>query len=246
MKKTKMPTAERRRRKRWLKKSLEGLRYDQARQLMREVFEEMELESPARNKREKVFYSGSEVETLKSFIPDVFAQVHTRQVMTMIIDLMNFTGVRIGAALKIKIADVNIPGRVIKIEKHKGKAQVLTLPDLFANQLQVYLNSLGKQVFLFEKQEGGFYTTRAIQANLKRLREYASEKSGKDFNFLTAHSIRHTFATETAPLMDVRLLAKQLNHSDSKTTEGVYIHQNPLLLQKALNAATLKRMQSEA
>jgi integrase/recombinase XerD len=247
LKKKTMPTAERRRRKNWIAKGLKDLRYDQAKALMREVFEEMELQPPHRQRRKKQYFPTADIRLIKSFMADVYRRPHTRLMMGTIIDVMLYTGARIGSVLALRPGDIDIKGKLIRFETAKGdKPYTAAMPDILADILANFLNIRRDADFLFEKESGGDYTVRAIQQNWDRLTAYTGEKTGRDFSGLTLHGIRHTFNTEMAPHMDIRLLAEQNNHSTMVTTEKSYIHQNFLLQQQQINEATLKRLQAEA
>jgi len=229
-----------------LRAALEGCTYDQAKHLMKTVFSELELTPPARRRRSRErYFPVEQVQKLMSLMSQVFKKRHTLLVMTLFFNLSRFVGMRISEALQIRVADVDLDSRIIRLRRVKGGAEHhMNIPAEFAAHLQLYISALPiKQAYLFEKPGGGPYSPRAIQRNIERLREFATAETGIDFSEFSPHCLRHSFATEAiAAGAPIQAIQNQLNHKSPATTTQNYVDGNPLLRQQAIDKAHITRI----
>lgn len=232
-----------------LKAALKGCTFEQARYLMKQVFADLDLHPPRRRQRiRERYYPAEQVQMLLNFMPDVFRKRHTLFVMQFFFNLSRFVGMRISEALQLQLSDIDLQSRVLNLQRVKGGAShQMNIPAEFAAHLKLYMSALpAKQVYLFEKQGGGAYSARAIQRNVARLREYATEKTGIDFSAFVPHSLRHSFATESvASGAPVTAVQQQLNHKSPVTTTQNYVDNNPLLRREALDKAHMSRINTQ-
>ena len=129
-------------------------------------------------------------------------------------------GLRISECINLKIKDIDSNRMQIRVEQSKGKKDRYTL--LSTKTLLIlrdYFKTYRPKEFLFEGQDGGYYSTRSIQ-NIFR---DAVEKT-KIKKKVSVHSLRHSFATHLLENgTNLRYIQSLLGHSNSKTTE-IYTH----------------------
>lgn len=129
-----------------------------------------------------------------------------------------FTGVRQGELLSLKVSDIRLNEKVLRVENGKGrKDRLIPLNTRLIGILQEYLEERQKR----EKMSIYFFTSLRFdkqmnQSIIKRL----FIRLQKDIGFkVHPHLLRHTFAT----LMlqgncDLYSLSNMVGHSDIKTT----------------------------
>lgn len=75
---------------------------------------------------------------------------------------------------------------------------------------------------LFLSERGG----RLCEEQIRRTLDAVCSSAGIPFN-VTPHLLRHTYATEMAPIIAPEALQHQLGHEHLSTTLGTYYHQDP-------------------
>lgn len=226
-----------------------GCTYDQVVTDIKAAKDQLGISPPKRKKRTEEHYIHADQFTfIISGISDAFRDAHFQSVIRMILHLLLSTGIRIGECLAIKLQDLNLQERMIVLEKTKGsKSRTVVFDQDLAQLMALYLQQLpAGQVFLFEKRKAGIadgqYTTRAIQAALKRLRERVGEQHGIDLSHVTPHAFRHTYATDMYHALPTTMLKGQLGHTSIATTERTYVEDNPILIRQALDAYRLTKI----
>lgn len=130
------------------------------------------------------------------------------------------SGLRIGEALNLKIADIDSNRMLINICKAKGKKDRSTIMgETTLNTLREYYKKYKPKDFLFEGQFGGKYSSASAGKILtKAIAKAKVPKRGG------LHSLRHSFATHLLESgTDLRYIQVLLGHNSSKTTE-IYTH----------------------
>jgi len=130
--------------------------------------------------------------------------------------LMYSTGIRCGELISLKVEDLNFERKVIVINNGKGnKSRIVSLPNKLKDLLVNYLRKVRPNIYLFEGQKGGPYSTTSVQKVVKK----AVLKAGIDKR-VTPHMLRHSFATHLHDSgIDIRNIQTLLGHSSTKTTE---------------------------
>lgn len=125
-------------------------------------------------------------------------------------------GLRLSEACRLRVMDIHIDRNEIFIHAAKGKKdRFTTLSDRMLVQLKLYLEEYKPDYWLFEGQTGGAYSTRSVQAILRR----AVKKSGVN-PMATVHTLRHSYATHLLEQgVSLRHIQELLGHNSSKTTE---------------------------
>lgn len=143
----------------------------------------------------------------------------------LILEMFYSTGIRLSELINIKISDIDIKNRTIKILGKGNKERYV----FFSKECFLYLNEyldesrphLNKKnsEYIFINKNGDKLTSAGIQYIINKI----LIESGLSIK-LTPHVLRHTFAThmlnEGADLMTVKEL---LGHSNISTT-GIYTH----------------------
>lgn len=143
-----------------------------------------------------------------------------------IFELLYATGVRCSELVAIKLIDININDRVIKV-LGKGRKERLVLFGTKAAQALTYYIGQERQKMLryqdnpalFLNCQGEKLTTRSVQRIFEMFRKLL-----KIDRKLTPHKIRHSFATHLLNEgTDLRIIQELLGHKTIATTE-IYTH----------------------
>lgn len=137
----------------------------------------------------------------------------------LIIPLAIFTGMRINEITNLQVQHIDLTSYQIKIVQGKGsKDRFILINYELASKIKSYIGDR-KAGFLFVKKNLTPYTKRALQKKIENtFKELSLDKK------LSAHSLRHTYATlllrRGMSLDRIQLL---LGHSKRATTE-IYAH----------------------
>lgn len=129
-----------------------------------------------------------------------------------------FTGVRQGELLNLKMSDIRLDEKVLRVENGKGgKDRLIPLNIRLINILEKYLSERQK----LQKMSIYFFTSLRLDQQMSQsVTKRLFIKLQKDMGFrVYPHLLRHTFAT----LMlqgncDLYSLSNMMGHSDIKTT----------------------------
>jgi len=124
-------------------------------------------------------------------------------------------GLRVGELIDLKINDIDSTRMVIHIKSGKGnKDRIVPLSEKILIMLREYYKEFAPINYLFEGQKGGKYTTSSFNKLLK-----AATKRAKINKHITAHTLRHSYATHLLEKgTDIRVIQKLLGHNSIKTT----------------------------
>ena len=156
-----------------------------------------------------------------------------RDVDRVLLLFLAYTGVRIGEAVALTVADWDAKARRVAITKtadnqsgvwgptKSGESRSVPVPKAVAEALEVVLNGRSSGP-LFPDTQGG-----QIQVHNWRARSFkrAVEKSGLEVDGLRPHSLRHTFASlAIASGVDVVTLQAVMGHAKPSITLDTYSH----------------------
>ncbi len=161
-------------------------------------------------------------------LPKVWSKEEVEKILISISNIKHKTllalvygsGMRIGEALKLKLADIDSKRMRIRVLGAKGKKDRYTL--LAISQLTLlrdYYKEYKPNNYLFGGQLGGQYSATSAGNTLKAAikRSHVPKRGG-------LHSLRHSFATHLLESgTDLRYIQELLGHESSKTTE-IYTH----------------------
>lgn len=158
---------------------------------------------------------------------------------SVIIELMYACGLRASELCDIKINDIDIDARMIRVVgKGQKERQLFFYPSLqtklkdYINKTRIHLIQKERHDFLFVNHRGQALSVRGLQ--------YMLEKQGEKANLrmrLHPHILRHTFATH---LLDngasLRIVQTLLGHESISTTQ-IYTHVTMDRLKKTYDLA---------
>jgi site-specific recombinase XerD len=150
----------------------------------------------------------------------------------VILTLIYSAGLRIGEAVRLKVADIDSDRGLIHVRNAKGmKDRFTLLSEVMLPMLRDYYKEYRPEEYLFEGSPGRSHIAeRSVQNVFAR----AVKEAGisKD---VSVHSLRHSFATHLLEGgTDLRYIQELLGHSSSKTTE-IYTHVSKRVLGKIMS-----------
>lgn len=154
----------------------------------------------------------------------------------LIVVLLYSTGVRVSELVNLKLEDINLEERFIKISG-KGNKQRIVPFTLNAKEIMIeYLEKERKEkakednAYLLINKNGDKLTSRGVQLIISKL-----SKSLFGSSKIHPHSFRHTFATTLLNNgADLRVVQELLGHSSLSTTQ-IYTHVASKELQNTYN-----------
>lgn len=154
------------------------------------------------------------------------------------IHLLLETGIRVGELASVRVEDLSLPDRCLKI-RGKGNRQRLVY-FLSAPLYRSLDRFLSKRQGIATNSEQLFVTESGLDLTPPRVRASLQEiatTAGID-RHLTPHMLRHTCATQWLEAgLDIRYIQKLLGHQSISTTE-IYTHVSDHGLREALLRAT--------
>lgn len=153
----------------------------------------------------------------------------------LIIRFLAYTGCRIGEALSLQVADLDLDGRKARIRRtwtgdkdgrdvigtpKNGKPRTIAMPQFLTDMLRDYTKDLDSGDFVFRGKHGGPLYPRTWR---NRVFSYARSAAGMEDANITPHTLRHTYASiAIANGADVKTLQQQLGHATAAMTLDVY------------------------
>ena len=131
--------------------------------------------------------------------------------------LLLFTGLRRNEALALKVGDIDLQRRTLRVERTKnGKPLVLPLSSYLLTHLERVVEGRPRDADLFTTPSG-----KGFLAECYRQKKKIAEQSGVRFSL---HDLRRTFIT-IAERQDISMLAikRLVNHASSDVTAGYVV-----------------------
>jgi site-specific recombinase XerD len=185
----------------------------------------LKLIRPKLEKKLPIFLTIDEIFHLLENTPDASLKTQCPQRDKAILELLYATGVRCSELVNIKINDLDLQQKVIRVFGKGRKERIVLFGEKACNQLKKYLNFerifllKNSNSYLFLNQQGGQLTSRSVQRILEMFRSCLKiEKQ------ITPHKIRHSFATHLLNQgVDLRVVQELLGHKSLSSTER-YTH----------------------
>ena len=153
--------------------------------------------------------------------------------------LSMLTGMRIGEINALMIKDISLESNTININKTisrgpKGEAYVDNTPKTEAGKRTILISDNVKMLlqdylrvvddgYLFTTEKGGLITTNQVNMELSRLLKKHDIVDKTVSGKITAHSLRHTYATRCIEGgMSAKVLQTLLGHTDVRVTLNTY------------------------
>lgn len=136
-----------------------------------------------------------------------------------IIELLYASGVRVSELVNIKINEIDLKNRQIRVFGKGRKERLVMFSKSCAETLYQYIDKYVLNQYLFTNSQGQKLTTRGVEYILEKI----PEKCGVNLK-LHPHLFRHTFATHLLEGgADLRVIQELLGHESINTTQ-VYTH----------------------
>jgi len=169
-------------------------------------------------------------------LPNVLAINEVKKIIDLIVNLKHKAiistiyscGLRISEVIDLKFSDIDSSAMTIKIVNAKGKNdRYVMLSTKLLELLREYFREYKPKKYLFERQNGGKYSSRSIQEVFNR-----AVKAANISKKVTVHTLRHSFASHLLDNgTDIRFIQELLGHKHLSTTQ-IYTHINPVSVKK--------------
>jgi integrase/recombinase XerD len=142
----------------------------------------------------------------------------------LIVKLLVYTGIRVSELCSIRVQDIDINSKTLKIRNGKGdKDRLVVFSEKVVSDLRLYItemkDSRGKSDFLFPTSK----SKRISPVTVERVVRNIVRRSGIPKK-VTPHTFRHTFATSLLRNgADLRIIQLLLGHASISTTQ-IYTH----------------------
>ena len=155
----------------------------------------------------------------KNEVTRLIDQIHNLK-HRAIVCLIYSSGLRMGEVLSLSLKDIHSKRGVICVRRGKGKKdRISILSPKILSLLREYVTVYRPNTYLFEGTKNKKYSSTSVNKIIQRATKKAQIKSN-----VTAHVLRHSFATHLLEQgTDLRYIQELLGHNSSKTTE-IYTH----------------------
>ncbi len=181
------------------------------------------IKNPKKPKKLPNFLQINEIEEIlknTNISNDIYFNIRNK----LIIELFYSTGIRINELVMIKLSDININEKSIRIMGKGSKERIVYFGEILFNDLNDYLDNSRKYLkpkcdYLILNKFGNQITTRGVSNIFEKIISKSAIK-----HKVTPHTIRHTFATHLLNNgADLKTVQELLGH-ESLSTTGIYTH----------------------
>ena len=157
---------------------------------------------------------------------------------TLIIELLYATGLRVSELVNIKIKDIDINDKTIKVLGKGSKERIVIYNNHTKDALLKYLNDGYKEFnkkksdFLILNKNGSKLSERYVRVIINNL----VRRAGLNIK-VSPHTIRHTFATDLLEEGADLVTVKELLGHESLNTTSIYTHITNEQIRKTYNMA---------
>jgi site-specific recombinase XerD len=136
------------------------------------------------------------------------------------IAMLYSAGLRISELINLKLSDVDITRRQIRVKQSKGRRdRYIVLSESFLVLYSNYMSTYEPKFYFMEGSYGSQYSTTSIRKVLQRSCARAKIKKK-----VTPHTLRHSYATHLLENgIDIRYIQELLGHRKPETTM-IYTH----------------------
>jgi integrase/recombinase XerD len=128
---------------------------------------------------------------------------------------------------QLKVADISLPERTMKITGKGHKQRLVYFGRILADLLQEQMQRCPNNVYLLQNKQGAPYSRVYIW---KIVKKYSALLTSKN---ISPHTLRHSFATHLLHGgTNLRVVQELLGHANISTTQ-VYTHVDTARLKKA-------------
>ena len=177
---------------------------------------------PKKEKRLPKFFEYNELKEMFQ-VPDCSSVLGQRD--ALILEMLYATGVRVSELVGIKLEDISLSNKMIRILGKGNKMRIVYFNDITFKRLKYYLENgrttmnVKNSSYLFLNRRGGKLTTRRVEQILEEIIEKTSITK-----HISPHMIRHSFATHLLNEGCDLLSVQQLLGHESLSATSVYTH----------------------
>ena len=160
-------------------------------------------------------------EEIESILDNIDTSTKEGLKRRLMIELLYATGVRVSEFASIKLKDINMSDRTIRIMGKGSKERIV----YYGEYVDIYLNKYLQEFdikspdYLFINKKGEKYIDQEIEEIVSDIVKNISLKT-----HVTPHTLRHTFATHLLNNgADIKTVQELLGHASLNTT-GIYTH----------------------
>ena len=135
--------------------------------------------------------------------------------ISILLEVLYATGMRIGEAASLRVADVNCDRGYVTVREDKaGKDRICVLTEYAASLLKLYIYTIRPQALVFEL----FATGRTLRGAVNR--KLSNITKQQNLPRVSCHSFRHSMATHLLENgADIRQVQELLGHKNIRQTE---------------------------
>ena len=185
---------------------------------------DLKLTRPRLDKKLPIYLSVDEVFHLLDSVQDHELPSQRPLRDKAIFELMYATGIRCSELVNIKLSDIDLDNKTIRIIGKGNKERIVLFGNKAKERLVTYITSERSEsqhtdTHLFLNQWGTALTSRSIQRIIVMFRQFLKVERA-----ITPHKIRHSFATHLLSQgVDLRIIQELLGHKTVASTER-YTH----------------------
>jgi len=183
----------------------------------------MKIETPSVKKTLPDFLSVEEItELFKSISESDIFELRDKTIF----ELLYSCGLRISEAVELKMSDVDLENRLLKVKGKGDKERIVPFGEEALRLLRLYNTASRPHIIGGRQSEFVFISKKASKLNRKsvwRLLKGYVERTSINKN-ITPHTLRHSYATHLIENgADLRSVQELLGHVDISTTQ-IYTH----------------------
>ncbi len=181
------------------------------------------ISSPKKEKRLPKFLYNEDIEKIFN-VPNINTNLGKRDFL--ILELLYDTGIRVSELVNIKLSDINLNDKSIKILGKGNKERIVLFGTYAEIALENYLNDGRNKLlngknneYLILNAKGNNITTRGIRMIIDKIIKQACLNT-----HISPHTLRHTFATHLLENGSDLLTVKELLGHSSLSSTQIYTH----------------------
>lgn len=193
------------------------------------------VKNPRKDKNLPRYVNDSDIDKM-FMIPDTRKSIGQRNLV--IIRMLYATGVRVSELVNIKIKDINISERTIRILGKGSKERIVIFGINTSRELKKYLDDGRRKLdvrnseYLFLNKDGNRLSDRYVRKIIDDIIVKASISM-----HVSPHMLRHTFATEMLNNGADLVSVKDLLGHESLNTTSIYTHVSDEMIRKVYDKA---------